>query len=505
MRRRQVSHTIHHEPRWRTVPDVPIICYVSMPNGPPFDRVFDLAVEPAIADAGFDLASPNNIRISDSIDFAITAEIERASIVVADVSRASPSVFYEMGIAQGQRKPLVIIAANLESVPRDLLHQRIITYGLDDRGLRELRRNLTDTIRRSVVAPARTIAFRSESPAQRDTVLKTLEKAYSDYHAGDPQQAAVHFKSVVESAVRGGDTHLAAVALNGLGYVYQSTGELDAALSALQEAFERTSSIEDPRLRLAITTNLANVVANTGDLSRSRYFLEDGLQQAHAIGDDELTASVLANFAHVLSMSNDFTGSERAYQEALATLRAINSPDMAKVEANLAAVMLQQGRHSEAQRLLLDAAAQFQIHGDQAGRASVLHNLGSVLQRMGDLGAAERYLVESLQIKEQLGDRGSAALSLANLAGLAGVKGDLEHALELFARAAAIQEEIGDRLGLAQTLFNLGILAQRTENTESSVAFLERSLGLAESLRSPLADQIRSALEEMRLENLDGH
>src|SRR6516164_10319402 len=159
-----------------------------MPHGPPFDRVFDLAVRPAIADAGFELASPNNIGISDNIDFAITAEIEKASIVVADVSKGSASVFYEMGIAQGQRKPLVIISTNIESVPRDLLHQRIIRYGLDDRALRELRRDLADSVRRSALSPARTIVSSGQSPAQRDTVLKTLEEAYSKYHSGDSKQ-----------------------------------------------------------------------------------------------------------------------------------------------------------------------------------------------------------------------------------------------------------------------------------------------------------------------------
>jgi nucleoside 2-deoxyribosyltransferase len=61
----------------------------------------------------------------------LTDAIQRADIVIADVTDQNPNVMYELGHAHCLRKPTVILAesTSLDSIPSDLLGNYILTYG----------------------------------------------------------------------------------------------------------------------------------------------------------------------------------------------------------------------------------------------------------------------------------------------------------------------------------------------------------------------------------------
>jgi hypothetical protein len=54
--------------------------------------------------------------------------IAQARIVIANVSSRNPNVMYELGIAHGLGKTVVMVAKTLKDVPFDLTHQRILLY-----------------------------------------------------------------------------------------------------------------------------------------------------------------------------------------------------------------------------------------------------------------------------------------------------------------------------------------------------------------------------------------
>jgi hypothetical protein len=58
----------------------------------------------------------------------IQSLIQAASLIVADVTNANPSVMFEVGFAQAQNKPLLLIANNSRSVPFDLARVRVVIY-----------------------------------------------------------------------------------------------------------------------------------------------------------------------------------------------------------------------------------------------------------------------------------------------------------------------------------------------------------------------------------------
>ena len=52
----------------------------------------------------------------------IYAEIERADLVVAEMTDRNPNVFYETGYAHGLAKPVILLTTTADDIPFDLLH-----------------------------------------------------------------------------------------------------------------------------------------------------------------------------------------------------------------------------------------------------------------------------------------------------------------------------------------------------------------------------------------------
>ena len=58
----------------------------------------------------------------------IVTLIAKAKVVIANVSSRNPNVMYELGIAHGLGKTVIMVAKSLNNVPFDLSHQRILLY-----------------------------------------------------------------------------------------------------------------------------------------------------------------------------------------------------------------------------------------------------------------------------------------------------------------------------------------------------------------------------------------
>lgn len=73
--------------------------------------------------------------------------IFKASIIVCDCSGKNSNVLYETGIAHLLGRSVILITQNLDDIPFDLRHHRIITYLNDSAGLRTLKKKLTNRMK----------------------------------------------------------------------------------------------------------------------------------------------------------------------------------------------------------------------------------------------------------------------------------------------------------------------------------------------------------------------
>jgi hypothetical protein len=81
----------------------------------------------------------------------IMTSIQSSDLILADLTRKNPNVFYEVGIAHALGKQVLLLSQSIDDVPFDLRHRRILIYEYSPRGCKRLETSLRDNVR-SVLA-----------------------------------------------------------------------------------------------------------------------------------------------------------------------------------------------------------------------------------------------------------------------------------------------------------------------------------------------------------------
>jgi hypothetical protein len=108
-------------------------CFVMMPFAEPVGGYYKLIYEPAIKKAGLTpIRADTDIFGTGNIIQQIWAGLNRAKVLVAELSGKNPNVLYELGLAHALHKPVVLVSSNELDVPFDLRHVRVIYYDVND-------------------------------------------------------------------------------------------------------------------------------------------------------------------------------------------------------------------------------------------------------------------------------------------------------------------------------------------------------------------------------------
>jgi hypothetical protein len=149
------SPTVSREPRVREFLDT---CFVMMPFGAWFDRYYQEIYVPAIKEAGFEPVRADELFTTGSVVEQIWEQIEKAKLLLADLSDKNANVFYELGLAHAARKPVVFTASDVSHVPFDLRHLRVIIYDIrEPEWAPRLRKSIADYLRNATKEPEKSI------------------------------------------------------------------------------------------------------------------------------------------------------------------------------------------------------------------------------------------------------------------------------------------------------------------------------------------------------------
>jgi hypothetical protein len=108
-------------------------CFVMMPFANPIGGYYSTIYEPAIRKAGLTpVRADTDIFATGKIIEQIWAGLNRAKVLVAELTGRNPNVLYELGLAHALHKPVVLISSNEDDVPFDIRHVRVIYYELTD-------------------------------------------------------------------------------------------------------------------------------------------------------------------------------------------------------------------------------------------------------------------------------------------------------------------------------------------------------------------------------------
>jgi hypothetical protein len=119
---------------------------VMMPFSKDFDEVY-ATIKESCESVGMkchraDEVWKNTAIIQDVFDLIFTS-----SIIIADLSRKNPNVFYEIGIAHTLGKFVIPIAQSTDDIAFDVGHHRVLKYSLTGNGRTELKNKLESRLK----------------------------------------------------------------------------------------------------------------------------------------------------------------------------------------------------------------------------------------------------------------------------------------------------------------------------------------------------------------------
>jgi len=120
----------------------------------PFDRawqdLYEFGVKGACEAAGATCARADEHIFLQNILDRLYEEIDRADLVVAELSDHNPNVYYETGYAHGIGKPVILLTKSADDIPFDLLHYPHVVH---EGSIATLRQALEERVRWCIEHP----------------------------------------------------------------------------------------------------------------------------------------------------------------------------------------------------------------------------------------------------------------------------------------------------------------------------------------------------------------
>jgi len=129
------------------------ICFIISPigeEGTPknikWKQVRKHIIDPVAEEKGYKTVRADNISKPGKITSQIVDYLRESDLVVADLSDSNPNVFYELGIRDAVRKPVILIRDSHFEIPFDIRDLSVLKYSLDLDEIEESKKELAEYI-----------------------------------------------------------------------------------------------------------------------------------------------------------------------------------------------------------------------------------------------------------------------------------------------------------------------------------------------------------------------
>ena len=128
-------------------------CFVVMPFCEPFEQIYRDVIRPVCQELDISCGHVGEIFGPGRIINDVYALIAQSRVVIAELTGRNPNVFYELGIAHAQAKPVIQLSQEMDDVPFDVRDLRTIVYDWD--GTSVAANALCEKLRSNLVAALR--------------------------------------------------------------------------------------------------------------------------------------------------------------------------------------------------------------------------------------------------------------------------------------------------------------------------------------------------------------
>lgn len=112
--------------------------FVLMPFKEDFDDIYISGIKETAIGVGAYAERVDEQNYKEGILERIFNQINKADVIVADMTGRNPNVFYEVGYAHALGKIVLLLTQNVDDIPFDLKHRQHIVYGIDGGKIKRL-------------------------------------------------------------------------------------------------------------------------------------------------------------------------------------------------------------------------------------------------------------------------------------------------------------------------------------------------------------------------------
>lgn len=116
------------------------------PFNSPFSEVYSRQIKPTLRARKYRSVRGDEVYGATPIVESVWRAINSSKFVIAEMTGRNPNVLYEVGLAHAVGKPIIFITQDIEDIPFDLRHHRIILYSLDTAAINKFGRQLVKAI-----------------------------------------------------------------------------------------------------------------------------------------------------------------------------------------------------------------------------------------------------------------------------------------------------------------------------------------------------------------------
>jgi tetratricopeptide (TPR) repeat protein len=289
-----------------------------------------------------------------------------------------------------------------------------------------------------------------------------VHRAQSARRAGKSEQARLLYETAITIFEGVGDAAGQALALNSVGLVHYTNGQLEMAFDAFARARECALSCgHDERAAFALG-NMGMVQADLGRSTEAAAWHREALGIHRRINNRAGIAVQTGNLGLLALNRGALDEADRYLAETLSTYELLrNFSGVANAKNVMGEVCRARGQYPEARALYTQALKHYAEAGETYGQLQALQNLGNLERMAGDLSKAQHAFSMALSAAKSLGDSRAEAAANTNLGNVALTSGRRNDAVKHYRASREIHESMGLQVGVAGDITNLGnVLAE---------------------------------------------
>lgn len=324
-------------------------------------------------------------------------------------------------------------------------------------------------------------AVRHSDFESRCRILRQIGNA--NFRMGNYTQALELYQKSLYQAQRSGKRSLQPDPWNGIGLVYEFTGECQKAIAAFHEALKLYRELSDKGGEGMVLGNLGDSHMLTGEYDQALSSFVQALDLLREAGDRQNEAATLDAIATAYGYQGKFPESFKHYRLALQAYRAIHDRSgESNALANIGANHLEQGNPWQALQYFKRALTISTELKEKYKQQIHLGNVGNAYFDLGDFTRAAEAFTEARKIAQDIGDLNNEAMHIADLGHTLRETGQTESALRNFQDALAIFERLGDKRSQATANADIANLRARAGNYDETRVYFERALKLHQEI-----------------------